>query len=344
VAAITPWNFPLVMAARVLAPALAAGNAVLLKPAEQTSLTALRLAALLAEAGLPDGTLHVLVGRGEQTGAALVAHPEVDHVAFTGGHEAARQIVHASAERFTRMSLELGGKSAGIVLPDADLDAAVAQVLIGAFSNQGQNCCALTRALVAHDAADAFLARLVAATEQLRVGPGFAPSSELGPLVSQEHRARVEGMVRRALDDGAALAAGGGRPDDQPEAGCYVRPVVLDRVQRDAAIAHAEVFGPVVVVQRFRDLDEAVEIANDSHYGLAAGIFTRDLDLARRLGRRLDVGTVWVNVYERFDAAVPFSGRRQSGFGNGIGGHAALEAFTALKSYWLAGEAPAAAA
>jgi phenylacetaldehyde dehydrogenase len=337
VGAITPWNFPLVMAARVLAPALAAGNSVVLKPAEQTPLTALRLGELLREAGLPSGVLEIVPGFGESAGRALVAHPAIDHVAFTGGHDAARQIVHASAERFARLTLELGGKSPGIVLPNADVDAAIRQIVHGAFSNQGQNCCAVTRVLVADDAADAFTERLAAAAKSLRVGAGFAPDVELGPLVSAEHRARVERMIDAAITHGATLAAGGERPGDQPPAGYFLAPTVLDGVTRDSPLAREEVFGPVVFVQRFGDLDEAVAIANDSHYGLAAGIFTRDLDLARRLGRRLEVGTVWVNVYERFDAAVPFSGRKQSGYGQSVGGHGALEEFTALKTYWLAG-------
>jgi len=337
VAAITPWNFPLIMAARVLAPALAAGNSVVLKPAEQTPLTAMRLAQLLAEAGLPPGVLHVVQGVGEKTGRTLVADSQVDHIAFTGGHDAARSIVRGSADRFVRLTLELGGKSPGIVLPDADLDAAARQIVVGAFSNQGQNCCALTRVLVAERAADALVERIAVATDALRVGPGFAADTQLGPLVSADHRDTVERFIATGIEHGARLVQGGARPDEAPAAGWFLAPTVLDDVAPDSPVAREEIFGPVVFVQRFAALDEAVAIANDTRYGLAAGIFTRDLDLARRIGRRLQTGTVWVNVYERFDAAVPFSGRKQSGYGAGVGGHGALETFTAIKSWWLAG-------
>jgi phenylacetaldehyde dehydrogenase len=338
VAAITPWNFPLLMAARVAAPALAAGNSVVLKPAEETPLTALRLAALLAEAGVPEGAMQVLVGDGETTGRALVSDPEVDQIAFTGGHQAARQIIAASTPRFARLSLELGGKSPAIVLPGADLDAAITHVLHGAFSNQGQNCCAATRVLIAEADADAFTDRLAAAAAKLRVGSGFTPGTELGPLISAAHRERVQRLITTAVDDGAELLCGGSRPTDLPPAGHFILPTVLDRVPAETALASEEVFGPVVFTQRFGDLDEAVEIANATPYGLAAGIFGGDLDLARRIGRRLEVGTVWINSYERFDAAVPFSGRKQSGYGQSVGGHGALLEFTAAKSYWLAGE------
>ncbi len=328
---ITPWNYPIIMAARNLAPALACGNSVILKPSEETPLTALYLARLLAEAGLPEGTLSVLPGFGGEAGAALAAHGDVDRLFFTGGHVTARKIVEASAGNFKRLTLELGGKTPFIVFPDADIDAALAAAVNGAFINQGQNCCALSRLYVHGDIADGFIEALVARTEALRVGPGTDPRSNLGPLISRAHLQRVCGHIDNAKADDARLLSGGDRLDGP---GNFLRPAIFDRVADEARLTSDEVFGPVLAVYRFKSSVEAIARANRSPYGLSASVWTQDLSRAHEIAARIRAGTVWVNCFSRFDSAAPWGGVKQSGYGTGIGAHA-IDEYTQPKAVWI---------
>jgi acyl-CoA reductase-like NAD-dependent aldehyde dehydrogenase len=335
VAAITPWNFPLVIAARSIAPALAAGNSVILKPAEETPLTSFRLAELMQEAGIPEGVLAVLSGTGESAGLPLACHNDVDKIVFTGSQDAARQIIRASAANFKRLSLELGGKSPAIVCEDADLSKSLPALIIGAFSNQGQNCCAATRILVHRERRDELAETFIAATEQLKVGDNFESDTRVGPLITADHRARVEHYISEAVADGARILTGGQEPEVPGQNGWFLTPAVIDEVNPRSPLATEEVFGPCVTLEEFDNLDQAVAMANATTYGLAAGVFTDRSDTAQELSRRLRSGTIWVNCYERFDAAAPFGGVKQSGYGHSIG-HVAIKEFMDVKSVWLA--------
>ena len=328
---IIPWNYPLIMAARNLAPALACGNTVVLKPSEETPLTALWLARLLAEAGVPDGVVNVVPGYGRTAGAALAAHADVNRLVFTGGVVTARAVVTASAGNFKRLTLELGGKAPFIVFPDADLDAALAAAVRGGFGNQGQNCCAVTRLYVHQSVAERFREKFVAATEDLKIGAGTAEGVEFGPLISARHRDRVADYVGIARGEGAAVLTGGDRPALD---GFFLKPAVLTGVTDDARVSKEEIFGPVVATYAFDDASEVIARANDSPYGLAASVWTQDLSLAHEVARRLRVGCVWTNCFSRFDAAAPWGGVKQSGYGTGIGRHA-IEEYTQPKAVWI---------
>ncbi|WP_067815743.1 aldehyde dehydrogenase family protein [Actinomadura kijaniata] len=331
VAAVVPWNFPLTMAAWKLAPALAAGCTAVLKPAEESPLSALRLAALAAEAGLPPGVLNVVNGRGGVAGRALGEHPGVDVLAFTGSTEVGRHFLRYAADsNLKRVWLELGGKSPNIVLPDApDLDAAADTAAWGIFFNAGEMCTAPSRLLVHRSVAGRVLERVVARAEGMRVGDPLDPATEMGPLVSARHRDRVLAYVDAGHADGARLRAGGSAPE-----GCYLRPTVFDRVTPAMRIARDEIFGPVLAVLEFDDLDEAVRLANDTDYGLAAAVWTADLSAAHRVSRALRAGTVWVNCYEEGDMSVPFGGMKRSGHGRDKSLHA-LDKYTDLKTTWI---------
>ncbi|MFF2659117.1 aldehyde dehydrogenase family protein [Kitasatospora sp. NPDC058032] len=335
VAAVVPWNFPLTMAAWKAAPALAAGCTVVLKPAEQSPLSALRLGALAVEAGLPDGVFNVLAGQGPEAGRALGRHPDVDALAFTGSTEVGRHFLRYAADsNLKRVWLELGGKSPNIVLPDApDLDRAAATAAWGIFFNQGEMCTAPSRLLVHRAVADRVVDAVVERARTLRVGDPLDPATEMGPLVTAAHRERVLGHVEAAHRDGARLRAGG--EVALPESGgSYLRPTVFDRVGPGMRLAREEVFGPVLAVQVFDTPEEAVRIANDSVYGLAAGLWTADLSTAHRMSRALRAGTVWVNCYEEGGLEVPFGGVRQSGHGRDKSAHA-LDKYTDLKTTWI---------
>lgn len=336
VGAVIPWNFPLLLAAWKLGPALAAGCTLVLKPAEETPLTALRLADLVEEAGLPPGVVNVVPGDGPRTGRTLVEHPGVDKVAFTGSTETGREVLVRAAPTLKRVSLELGGKSPVLVFEDAgDLQRVARGVAAGAYFNQGACCTAGARILVARSLHDDLLARLVEEARGLCVGDPFDRRTGMGPLISRAHREQVHGHVTRAVDAGARLAAGGADLDvDGLEGGCFYRPTVLKDARPDAAVAREEIFGPVAVVLPFDGEEEAVALANDNPYGLAAGLWTRDAARAHRVARRLRCGTVWVNGYNRFDAGCPFGGVKASGFGR-ENGAAALEPYTAEKSVWV---------
>jgi phenylacetaldehyde dehydrogenase len=313
---IVPWNFPLAIAAWKVAPALAAGNTVVLKPAEQTPLTALRLGALALEAGLPPGVLNVVPGYGSTAGAALVEHPLVDKVSFTGSTETGRAIVRAATGNLKKVSLELGGKSPDIIFADADLEAAIAGAAEGVFANQGEACVAGSRLFVQEEVFDEVVAGVAEVARSLKVGDGFAPDTQIGPLISAEHLERVTGYVEAGRKDGATVVAGGERCGDR---GYFVAPTVFSDVRPDMSIVREEIFGPVVAAIPFKDIDDLLPAANDTRYGLAAGVWTRDISKAHRVAAAIKAGTVWINCYSVFDASMPFGGYKESGWGREMG-------------------------
>ena len=315
VAAIVPWNSPLVLTAMKLAPAIAAGCAVVLKPAEDTSLTAIRLAELMLEAGLPAGVLNVVTGKGA-TGAALAGHHGVDKVAFTGSTATGRAILDASKGNLKRVTLELGGKSPVLILPDADLDLAIPGAANAIFFNGGQVCVAGSRTYVHSSIYDRVVDGLAEQARALTLGHGLNPGTQMGPLVSVKQAERVEGFVHGARSAGASIITGGERVGD---VATFVTPAIVASVTPDMPIVREEVFGPVLVVQRYDDLDAVVAEANDSVYGLAASVWTQSLSDAHRLSRRLHSGTVWINCHSMFDASLPIGGVKQSGYGRDSG-------------------------
>lgn len=334
-AAITPWNYSLVMAAQKIGPALAAGNTLVLKPAEQTPLTALCLGELALEAGIPPGVLNVVTGFGPTAGAALTRHPGVAKVAFTGSTEVGKAIQRAAADTLKRVSLELGGKSPLIMFDDvANLDAAAEAALWAIFSNSGQNCVAGSRLFVQAGIYDAVIERLTARARQLIVGPGLESATDLGPLISAEQLERVQRYVETGERSGAALVTGGERLGGRLASGYFLAPTVFVHVADNAAIACEEIFGPVLSVFRFEDEDEVVARANALPFGLAAGVWTQHLGRAHRMAARLKAGVVWINTYDWFDPAVPFGGMGESGLGRELG-RQVMEAYTELKAVWV---------
>ncbi len=336
VGVVVPWNFPMTLSSWKIAPALAVGCTVVVRPSDMSPLSALRLAELALEAGLPDGVLNVVTGKGRATSQALGLHPDVDTLAFTGSTEVGRAYLRYSADsNLKRVWLELGGKSPSIVLPDADIDAAVAGTAGNIFFNQGEMCTAPSRLLVHRSIRDQVVDGIVRHAESLRIGDPLDPATRMGPLVSGSHREKVEAHTARALAEGARLRTGGKRPTDVGPGGFYLQPTVLDDVEPGMAIAREEVFGPVLSVLTFDDEDQAVAMANDTEYGLAAAVWTRDVSAAHRVSRKVQAGTVWVNCYEEGDMTVPFGGFKQSGNGRDKSVHA-LEKYTELKTTWIA--------
>ena len=332
VAQIVPWNFPLAMAAWKLGPALATGCTVVLKPAEQTPLSALRLADLIAEAGFPPGVVNILTGLGETTGAALVAHPGVDKIAFTGSTSVGKLINKSATDTLKRVSLELGGKSPVIVMPDADLSQVIGGAANAVFFNAGQVCTAGTRLFAHKKVFDQVLEGVSAAAQSILLGPGLDPKTQMGPLVSREQQERVLGYIESGRKEGAKVLTGGDAPSSP---GFYVKPTVLTSVRPDMKVVREEIFGPVLVAQRFEDLDDIAALANDTPFGLAASVWSRDISAVHRLVPKIRAGTVWVNCHNFVDPAMPFGGFKQSGFGREHG-RAVIEMYTELKSVCIA--------
>ncbi|MFI7296960.1 aldehyde dehydrogenase [Streptomyces sp. NPDC050121] len=335
VGAVVPWNFPLTLAGWKVAPALAAGCSVVLKPSENSPLSALLLGRLATEAGLPPGVLNVVGGKGPVAGRALGLHPDVDVLAFTGSSAVGRHFLHYAADsNLKRVWLELGGKSPNIIFPDApDLEKAAATAAWGIFFNQGEMCTAPSRLLVHSSIAEQVTDAIVARARELVVGDPLDPATEMGAMAGESHLERVLGHIETGLEEGARLRVGGGRTLAET-GGSFLRPTVFDHVRPGMQLAREEIFGPVLSVLTFDDLDEAVELANDTEYGLAAGLWTSDLSTAHRVSRALRAGTVWVNCYEEGDLTVPFGGMKQSGNGRDKSAHA-IEKYTELKTTWI---------
>ncbi|MFE5485615.1 aldehyde dehydrogenase [Streptomyces sp. NPDC056527] len=345
VGAINPWNSPVASDAQKIAPALAAGNAVLLKPAAWTPLVSLALGRLITRAldefGLPTALLSVLPGSGRTVGDALVRHPLVARIGFTGGTETGRSIAAIAGEKLVPASLELGGKSPTIVRADADIEQALAGVLFGIFSSSGQSCIAGSRLFVAREIHDAFVGELVERVRKLRVGPGTDPATQVGPLVHHRHRDSVAAYVDLARSEGARVLCGGAAPQgERYQDGAYYLPTVLDGLANTSRTCQEEIFGPVLVALPYDDEEDLVRQANDSVYGLACGIWTRDLRAAWRIARRIEAGTVWINTYKQFSASTPFSGWKDSGLGTEKG-RDAIRAYQRQKSlYWGTSDLP----
>jgi acyl-CoA reductase-like NAD-dependent aldehyde dehydrogenase len=337
VGAIVPWNFPLQTAAWKVAPALACGCSVVLKPSELTPLSALRFAEICAEGGLPEGALIVATGYGETTGEALALHEDVDKISFTGSVTTARKLLQNSAvSNLKRLSLELGGKSPHIVFPDADFDAAVRAALWGIYGNKGEMCTAGSRLLLHEEIHDRFVDELAARARKLRVGNPLDPATQMGPQISGRQLDRILDYIEAGKAEGARLVCGGARDTEGDKAhGFFVKPTIFADVQLEMRIAREEIFGPVLCVMRFRDAAEAVRIANATTYGLASAVWTNDLKLAHRMAADLKAGSVWVNTYNAFDSGSPFGGYKQSGFGRDLGSYA-LDQYTNVKSVWIA--------
>ncbi len=326
---IIPWNFPLLMAAWKLGPALATGNTIVMKPAEETPLSALKLAEIMQEAGVPDGVVNMITGFGETAGAPLAAHPDVDKIAFTGSTEVGRLILEGANVNLKKVTLELGGKSPNIVLEDADIDKAIAGAANAIFFNHGQCCAAGSRLFVQESVYDQVLEGMVDYARNIKLGPGLDPETQMGPLVSRTQLERVTGYLESGQSQGARAAAGGGRGEGS---GYFVEPTVLVDVKDDMKVVREEIFGPVVTATPFKTFDdELIRRANDTVYGLASGLWTQDITKAHKLASKLRAGTVWVNCYNIFDAALPFGGYKQSGWGREMGAEA-LNNYTETKT------------
>jgi aldehyde dehydrogenase (NAD+) len=330
---IVPWNFPLLLASWKLGPALACGNTLVLKPAEQTPLTALKLGELAMEVGFPAGVINILTG-GPETGKAIVANPGIDKIAFTGSTAVGKEIMRGAAGTLKRVTLELGGKSPNIVFSDADIDGAVKGAINGIFYGKGEVCNAGSRLFLESKLKDEFTEKLVARASKMRPADPLDPKTRLGAIVSQDQMKTVLGYIDAGKNGGAKLVAGGNRVSVNGDKGYFIEPTIFGDVKNDMKIAQEEIFGPVLSVLNFDDIDEVIERANNNPYGLAAAVWTRDVKKAHMVSRRLKAGTVWINTYGLMDAALPFGGYKSSGFGRELGAHA-MEHYTELKTVWL---------
>ena len=330
---IIPWNFPLLLASWKLGPALACGNTIVLKPAEQTPLTTLRFGELAIEAGVPAGVLNIVTG-GPETGKAIVRHPGIDKIAFTGSTAVGKEIMRSSADTLKRVTLELGGKSPNIVFADSDIDGAVKGAINGIFYGKGEVCNAGSRLFVEKKVQDEFLEKLVARAKKLQPADPLDPKTRLGAIVSQEQMQTVLSYVETGKREGAKLIAGGKRVSVDGGKGFFLEPTIFGDVTNDMKIAQEEIFGPVLATLSFDDIDQVIDLANRNQYGLAAAVWTRDIKKAHSVSRQLKAGTVWINTYGLMDAALPFGGYKSSGFGRELGMHA-IEHYTELKTVWL---------
>jgi aldehyde dehydrogenase (NAD+) len=333
-AAIVPWNFPLLIAVWKIAPALATGNTIIVKPASQTPLTALAIADIAKEVGLPPGVLNVLTGPGAKLGQAIVEHPGIDKIAFTGDTSTGKGIMRGAADTLKKITLELGGKSPNIVLADADIEAAIRGATIGIFYGKGEVCAAGSRLLVDKSIKDEFIDKLAARAKKMVAGDPMDPKTRFGALSSKKQMETVLRYIESGKKEGASLVAGGERTDIGTGKGYFVQPTVFADVKPEMTISREEIFGPVLAAIEFADLDEAIARANDTPYGLAAGVWTRDIKKAHHVARKLQAGTVWINTYNVYDTAAPFGGYKASGFGREMSAHA-LEHYTQIKSVWV---------
>ncbi len=330
---IIPWNFPLLLASWKLGPALACGNTIVLKPAEQTSLSTLRFGELAIEAGLPAGVLNIITG-GPGAGKSIVAHPGIDKIAFTGSTAVGKEIMRGAADTLKRITLELGGKSPNIVFADSDIDSAVKGAINGIFYGKGEVCNAGSRLFVERKVQDEFLGKLVARAKKLQPADPLHPKTRMGAIVSQEQMQTVLGYIEAGKSEGAKLIAGGTRVSVDGGRGFFIEPTIFFDVSNDMKIAQEEIFGPVLATLSFDDIDQVVELANRNPYGLAAAVWTNDIKKAHTVSRLLKAGTVWINTYGLMDAALPFGGYKSSGFGRELGAHA-IEHYTEMKTVWL---------
>ncbi len=333
---ITPWNYPLLLAAWKVAPALATGCSMVVKPSEMTPITTFKLGEYCLEAGVPPGVVNVLSGYGNTAGEALARHMDVDKIAFTGSVRTARALLKASGEsNLKRLSLELGGKSPNIVFPDAPLDRAMKAAFWGIYANKGEVCSAGSRLLVHEDIYDEFVNKLAERARALRVGNPLDPETEMGSQISQLQLDRILGYIAEGRREGARVLCGGERDTEGEKAkGFFVKPTIFSNVKPQMKIAQEEIFGPVLAALKFRDVEEAAEIANGTIYGLVSAVWTRDITVAHRMAQRIKAGSVWINAYNCFDSSSPFGGYKQSGFGREMGPHA-LESYTQVKSVWV---------
>jgi aldehyde dehydrogenase (NAD+) len=333
---ITAWNYPMLLAAWKVAPALAAGCSMVIKPSEFTPLTTFKLAEYCLEAGVPEGVVNVVTGYGPTAGEALARHMDVDKIAFTGSIRTARALLKASGEsNLKRLSLELGGKSPNIIFPDADLERAMKAAFWGIYANKGEVCSAGSRLLVQEKIYDRFVQQLAERAGKMKVGDPLDPATEMGSQINQTQLDRILGYIRSGVDEGARLVCGGQRDTEGHKAkGFFVKPTIFADVKPHMKIAQEEIFGPVLAALKFRDVDEAAEIANSTIYGLVSAVWTRDIGVAHRLAQQIKAGSVWINAYNCFDSSSPFGGYKQSGFGREMGPHA-LESYTQVKSVWV---------
>ncbi|CAN5254862.1 aldehyde dehydrogenase DhaS [soil metagenome] len=332
---IIPWNFPMLMAAWKLGPALACGNAIVLKPAEQTPLTALRIGELILEAGFPEGVVNIITGYGaDSAGSAISSHMDIDKVAFTGEDKTGREIVRASIGNLKRVSLELGGKAPNIVFADADIDAAVKGAITGIFFNQGQVCCAGSRLFLEKSIHDEFMSKLLARVAKMQQGPGMDEKTQIGPQVSKDQQDRILSYIDIAKKEGAQVACGGDAPAGDLAKGYFVKPTIFTGVNNDMRIAQEEVFGPVLAVIPFNTVEEVAEQANKITYGLSGAVWTSDVKKAHKLAAQIKAGTVWVNCVNMLDPAIPFGGYKMSGYGRELGKHS-IDLYTNIKSVWV---------